>query len=262
MKLPQAGLSPLEIGGGRVEGLGEAGYRLTLPPMQHGYADAQLDDHRRLKRSAFPWQPPVRMRVRARASEANPLGTLGFGLWNDPFSLSFGQGGAARRLPAAPRAIWFFYASPPADLSLAPGAPPNGWKASCIHSPYVPALLLAPLAAAGLAAAQIPFLRRPVLKRAVGGLRASEVQVAASLAGWHEYEIFWGSGRALFKVDGEAVLEAAAPPAGPLGFVAWIDNQYAIASPEKGFHFGVLPTSREQGLELSELSLAVVPSTG
>ncbi|MGH2606335.1 MAG: hypothetical protein ACRDG5_07055, partial [Anaerolineales bacterium] len=106
-----------------------------------------------------------------------------------------------------------------------------------------------------------PFLRRPVLNRAVGGLRGSEVPVAASLAEWHEYEILWRSCRATFKVDGDVVLEAGAPPAGPLGFVAWIDNQYAVASPEKGFHFGVLPTSREQGLELSELSVAVVPST-
>jgi hypothetical protein len=255
-------LSPLEIGGGRVETMAEAGYRLTLPPMPRGYADAQLDDHRRLRRSAFPWRPPVRIRVRARASEASPIGTLGFGLWNDPFSLSLGQGGAARRLPTAPRAIWFFYASPPADLSLSPGAPPNGWKASCLDSPSVPALLLAPVAAAGLAAAQIPFLRRTVLKRALGGLRGSEVPIAASLADWHEYEILWRGGRALFKIDGEVVLEAAAPLTGPLGFVAWIDNQYAVASPEKGFHFGVLATSREQGLELSELSVAVVPSTG
>ncbi len=262
MRIPQASLSPFEIGGGRVEALGEAGYHLTLPPMQRGYADAQVDDHRRLRRSAFPWRPTVQMRVRARASEANPLGTLGFGLWNDPFSLSLGQGGGARKLPAAPRAIWFFYASSPADLSLAPGAPPNGWKASCLDSPSVPALLLGPAAAAGLLAARIPLLRRPLLKRALGSLRASEVLLSASLADWHEYEIFWKSGRASFRVDGDVVLEAHAPPAGPLGFVAWIDNQYAVASAEKGFHFGILATSREQRLELSDLSLAVVPPTG
>lgn len=258
----QPELSPLEIGGGRVEALGQGGYRLTVPPMLRGYADAQVDDHRRLKRSAFPWRPPMRMRVRARANMANPLGTLGFGLWNDPLSLSLGQGGAARRLPAVPRAIWFFYASPPADLALSSGGPAHGWKASCLDSPSVPSLLLGTAAAAGVLAARIPLLRRPVMRRALDRLTAAEVLLAASLAEWHEYEIDWRGGRALFRVDGEVVLEAEAPPAGPLGFVAWIDNQYAIASPEKGFHFGVLATRREQRLEMSDLSLAVVSSTG
>jgi hypothetical protein len=38
--------------------------------------------------------------------------------------------------------------------------------------------------------------------------------------------------------------------------VTWIDNQYAVASPEKGFRFGVIPTSREQWLEISDLEIS------
>lgn len=240
---------------------GEGGYHLILPARSEGYADAQIDDHRRLKRSAFPWRPPVRLRLRARASESNPPGTLGFGLWNDPFSLSLGQGGAARRLPSSPGAAWFFYASAPADLALAPGAPPNGWKASCLNAPWLPPWLLAPAGAIALGATHIPFLRRRVLRRAIDSLRASEVVLSTSLDEWHDYEVDWRTDRALFRLDGRVVLEAASPP-GPLGFVAWIDNQYAIASPEKGFRFGVLPTHRQQGLELSDLSLSMVPAAG
>ncbi len=85
--------------------------------MPAGYANAQLDDHRRLSRSSFPWHPPVNLKLRARASGASPLGTLGFGFWNDPFSLTFGQAGAARKLPVPPRAVWFFYGSPPNDMT-------------------------------------------------------------------------------------------------------------------------------------------------
>jgi hypothetical protein len=37
--------------------------------------------------------------------------------------------------------------------------------------------------------------------------------------------------------------------------VVWIDNQYAIASPEKGFRFGVIPTGHQQWLEISDLEI-------
>ena len=92
----------LEIGGGEVEITSEAVARMTIPELSRGYADAQLDDYRDKSRKRFPWYPPLHLKLRARASESNPTGTLGFGFWNDPFTLSLGQGGAARRLPSAP----------------------------------------------------------------------------------------------------------------------------------------------------------------
>jgi hypothetical protein len=51
------------------------------------------------------------------------------------------------------------------------------------------------------------------------------------------------------------VHSAVDPPTGPLGFVAWIDNQFAVASPEGGFRFGTLATQEEQWLEIENLSL-------
>jgi hypothetical protein len=35
------------------------------------------------------------------------------------------------------------------------------------------------------------------------------------------------------------------PPPGPLGFVAWIDNQYAIATPQGSLRFGTVSSSAE-----------------
>ena len=43
------------------------------------------------------------------------------------------------------------------------------------------------------------------------------------------------------------------PPRGPLGFVLWIDNQYAVASLEGRFGFGVLPLPETQWLEVDGL---------
>jgi len=47
-------------------------------------SDAQLDDYHGLRRGQWPWRPPLRMSVRARASQAEPVGTAVLAL-NDPF---------------------------------------------------------------------------------------------------------------------------------------------------------------------------------
>lgn len=233
----------------------EGSLRLSMPPKGRGYADAQIDDYHRLPRRRFRWRPPLRLSLRARASSPTPLGTLGFGFWNDPFSLSLGQGGAARRLPASPRAIWFFYASPPNDFTFSAGLAGHGWRAMTLSGPRVPSLLLLPAAMGVVIFSRLPGVRRPLLRAALRSVRASEASLAASLGAWHEYVLEWHACEAIFTVDGQTVLVAPHPPPPPLGFVAWIDNQYAVASPKAGFGFGVLATSESQWLEIRDLSL-------
>ncbi len=229
--------------------------RLVLPPVCKDYADAQIDDTQRLPRRRFRWSPPLLLTVQARASSAAPVGTLGFGFWNDPFTFSLGQGGAARRLPAPPRAIWFFYGSPPNDFAFCPGSPGCGWKAMSLSGPHVPSLVVLPAAAAAVALSRVPLARRFVLRAALASIRASEQVLPVALDGWHEYGLEWRPCEALFRVDGRVVLAAHNPPPPPLGFIAWIDNQYAVVSPEKGFGFGVLPTADAQWLEIRDLRL-------
>jgi hypothetical protein len=86
-------------------------------------------------------------------------------------------------------------------------------------------------------------------------IRVSEAQLPHPVSDWHTYEIAWEDSLARFCVDDVEVMVADHPPTGPLGFVAWIDNQYAIASPEGGFRFGVIPTGTDQRLELKELQV-------
>ena len=246
---------PLEIGCGRVRGLNADHVRFTLPAHSGGYSDAQIDDYRRLSRRSFPWNPPTQMRLEARASTPHPRGTLGFGFWNDPFSLSLGQGGAARRLPSSPQAIWFFYGSPPHDLALDPGVPGSGWKAAVLRTPRLPSLALAPLALGTIALAQIPGLKQPVIRTALQFAQAEESLISEPLNEWHRYELEWLERGARFSVDGETVLQTTIAPPAPLGFVIWIDNQYAVVSPEGGFRFGVLPLAEEQWLEIRGLEV-------
>src|SRR5437588_11904819 len=106
------------LGAGRLD-IVEDHLRMALPAIPEGeYGDAQIDDYGKLPRANFPWRPPLRMEVRARASlpaaragqvdESGGVlrGTAGFGFWNYPFSVR----GDALMLPEA---VWFFYASPP-----------------------------------------------------------------------------------------------------------------------------------------------------
>ncbi len=245
----------LEIGGGRVSASEPDRCRMILPPKQKGYTDAQLDDYRTLPRRKFAWQPPLRLRLRARASHPAPFGTLGFGFWNDPFTLALGQGGAARRLPAAPNALWFFYGSPPNDMALDPAVPGHGWKAASLRSAPVPAPLLAFPAFAAVALAQVKCLRRSIMRTALRFVRAEEQLLKTTLDAWHDYELDWRAGRAAFLVDGAQVHTSENPPSGPLGFVTWIDNQFAVASPQGGFRFGTLATPEEQWLEIEDLTI-------
>ena len=66
---------------------------------------------------------------------------------------------------------------------------------------------------------------------------------------WHTYEIRWWPDTVTFFVDDRTVLESSVSPDGPLGFVTWIDNQYAVASAGGGLRFGVVPTETEQSLD-------------
>ena len=248
-------LERLEAGGGRVREAPEGNFRLVLPPTSRGYAVAQIDDYHQLPRHRFPWRPPLRLSLGARASTPHPIGTLGFGFWNDPFTFSLGQRGAARRMPATPQAVWFFFGSPPSDMTLVIGVPGHGWKASSIDSPTIPSLLLAPLAAGAVMLTKVPCLRHWVMRVALQTINAAERLLDPSLGEWHRYSITWLSEGITFEMDGERVLTSSTQPSGPLGFVAWIDNQYAVASPDGGFHFGVLPSEDEQWLELTDLRL-------
>ena len=240
-------LQDLLIGGGRVEREGER-IRLSMPPtIKRAYADAQLDDHHGLRRSRFPNAPPARLTLRARASHPQPSGTLGFGFWNDPFSLSGG-------VLAAPNVVWFFYASPPSDMALAEGVPGRGWKAATLNAGRLSSLILAPAALAAIALTRLPGLGRPVMSAARRAVQAHEASLDdISLIEWHDYEIEWQRAEAVFRVDGVERLRSPAPPRGPLGLVVWMDNQYAIASRDGKFGFGLCEVHEEQWLDVDTL---------
>ncbi len=71
---------------------------------------------------------------------------------------------------------------------------------------------------------------------------------------WHNYALEWRADGATFWVDGSEIHRAPAPPTPPLGFVAWIDNQYAVASEQGRFGFGLIAHGEERWMEVENLS--------
>ncbi len=255
-------------GGGTLVESGSA-LRLELPGAAPGrYSDAQIDDYDNLPPSRYLWRPPLRMEVRARASHsAHPAplagtlpvpvpdepqqylrGTIGFGFWNYPFSLS----GRVLRLPDA---VWFFGASPPSNMALVPGIPGWGWKAQVVHSHRLRALAAAVPTAPAMLWARLTGRQATAARWVQRVSGAAEAPLAESLAEWHSYTLEWLPEVARFAVDGAEVLVVPDPPRGPLGFVAWIDNQYAVATPRGALGFGTLDSGSEW-LELDWLRIA------
>lgn len=240
-------------GGARIVSGDDGSLRFALDGVTPGrYADAQLDDYQGLPRRSFAGRPPVSVALRARFSHPGGQlkGTAGFGFWNDPFAMTGG------RLPALPRAVWFFYASPPSNMALALDTPGYGWKAATLDTLRPTALAVAPAAALLVSLMNVPaFYRRvwPGIQRALA-IAEQSLAARATLTEWHAYRLDWLPDVARFWVDGEIVLEASPPPGGPLGFVMWLDNQYMVATPQGRFMWGVVDMPEAQWMEVADFS--------
>jgi hypothetical protein len=244
---PAARWRPTQIGGGRLV-VTDLGLRLLVAGARAGrYADAQIDDYAGLPRRRFPWRPPLRLTVRARVS--GPLvGTAGFGFWNNPAALLGGR-------PALPAAIWFFHASPPSDMPLALGVPGHGWKVACIDATRPAALAWAPFAPPVLLLNRAPTLYRRIWPRVQRALSIAEAPIPALGQDWHTCALEWRERSARFTIDGVVVFETDRVPRGPLGFVAWLDNQWAVVTPWGQFGWGLLETAEAQWMDLGSVRI-------
>lgn len=237
----------LEQGTGRVERLPDRIRLFRASATEREYSNAQICD----REGPPPWRPPLTMTVRARFSHpAKRLrGTAGFGFWN----AAVAPGVRGFR---PPRTAWFFFGGPPHDVPLALGVPGCGFKAAVLDARRLAFFGLLPTAPLGFLLMRVPALYRrlwPVAQRAIGVSEASLAHV--DLTAPHTYALRWEVRGATFAVDGETVLSAPTAPAGPLAFVAWIDNGYAVATPQGRFGLGLVAEPESQWLDVEELRI-------
>lgn len=228
---------------------------LEIPPSPSSkYRLAQLDDYSGLRRSEFRWNPRTTLRLLARVSESTVPGTWGFGLWNDPFSIALGLGGMTQIFPVLPNAAWFFFASAENYLSFRNDKPSSGFLAAAFHSPQKSPILLVPQ----LALFPLLFFRswakriRTKLSRIIG---EDSAHLNVDVTQWNEYEMDWKTDKVEFFVNREPVLVSRTTPAGPLGLVIWIDNQYASFKSTGEIKTGVLKSSTPVRMEIEELEI-------
>jgi hypothetical protein len=241
--------------GAAVEEISSGQWNFSLPagdPTRYRWA--QLDDYLSRPRRAFRWVPPLRLEINARVSSSQIPGTWGFGFWNDPFNASLGMGGMARRLPALPNAAWFFYASPPNYLAFSDHHPAQGLLAVVFSSPLIPSPLLAPAVLA------LPLLAWRPTARLLRGMApclihedAARLEIDSTL--WHHYALVWSKEQVNFLLDGQVVFTTKIAPRGKMGFVLWIDNQYAAFTPNGKVSFGRLGCTEPVWMEVNSIKV-------
>lgn len=230
-------------------GITSRGWRLSIPPGNaQSYRLAQLDDQLGLRRSAYPWRAPARLRLRARVSAEAASGTWGFGFWNDPYGFSLGAGERFQRLPTLPQAAWFFCASQRCFLSFRDDKPGKGFYAQVFRSSGFSANLVK-------AFITLPFAPRTSRRLLRSIISEDGAPVVPNPCEWHAYSIDWSASACIFSIDSSAILETPMSPRGPLGIVIWIDNQYAAFEPNGRIAWGVESNASEQWLELEDLKI-------
>jgi hypothetical protein len=232
------------VGVGRAEARADALVLATEEATAGTLADAQLDDYHGREHWALRWRPPLRLTLRARWSRpASELrGTTGFGFWNDPLD-------AKGRFVAAPSYVWFFHASP--SPALVAGAM-RGGRVSRVAI------------AAGNLALRLPGLDRIATRLGERRVAGSELAlpVGLDLTAWHDFAIDWRADGVAFRIDGTvlATTPSAQTPAGPLGFVAWIDNNRLETDASGRDQFGRIDAPGRQALAIERVLIEADPA--
>jgi hypothetical protein len=228
----------------------EESWKLWIPAgSAREYRLAQIDDYAGLRRSRYPWRPPVTVSLRARISNASAPGTWGFGLWNDPFGLSIGGGSELLRLPALPQCAWFFGASPRSYLSFQDDMPASGFFAQTLMSaPASGGLIRAALA--------LPFAPRASRRLVARFVKEDGKQISVQPEMWHTYAVEWRENGTTFLVDDLLIMESQATPKAPLGLVIWIDNQFAAFRPHERPRWGLEAAGAACWLEVERVRVS------
>jgi len=233
----------------------EGTLQLRIPSGPAGrYRLAQLDDYSHLPRKNFPWRPGSSFHVQMRASTNQIPGTWGIGFWNNPFGMAILTRVEMLRLPALPESAWFFFASSHNYLSFRDDLPAHGALAATfrVRARAKPWLALAvPL----LPLYAIPAVARSLRKLIRKTILEDSYKLPIDPTDWHDYHLDWQKEKAVFQIDGQSLFVTEIVPDQSLGFVLWIDNQYAAFRPDGQLRFGTLENPAAAWIEIRQLTM-------
>lgn len=237
-----------QVGQGSVVRRPRSVHFTLLPCDDTAYHNAQITEYTPEKKD-FQFKPPLRLQVKAYSSlhPNNMVGTAGFGFWNHPFE-------PGKRFAVRPQTLWFFFSSPKSNIALAKGVPGNGWKAATFDAKRWQFAVLAPLLPIGVLLMRIPPVYNALWGIGQQAIGVTEAALDKNLLNMeHIYTLEWRKDGATFRVDDDIVHETRNVPQNPLGFVAWMDNQYMILTPQGHFKSGFSAVKQPQALVLSEI---------
>jgi hypothetical protein len=234
-------------------------WQLSLPTSATtAYSNAQISDYNQERH--FIMRPPLRLELEAWMDVAHVShklddvlrGTAGFGWWNHPFAPD-----ARLRDVRLPQAVWFFFSGRDSRMPLARNQPAYGWKAATFNAQQMLFYALLPLAPLGFVVMRVPYLHRRLWGIGQKALGVHEQHLeTTTLLQKHTYRIdWWGKHGADFYVNDVRILHAPSAPDSALGFVAWLDNQYAIVTPQGQFGWGIAPTPAPVSLMLQNVQI-------
>ena len=175
------------------------------------------------------------------------MGQLALVFWNHMFAPN-------ERGFRIPQAVWFFFGSSPNNIALAKGVAGYGWKVATFNAQQWKFYGLLPLAPLGFLLMRNKMIYDKLWHIGQDAIGVSEAALdTALLNDFHSYTIDWRTDGATFAVDGQIVMQTDAVPTKALGFIAWIDNQYAIVTPQGNFGWGLLDVPQSQSLILQDI---------
>jgi hypothetical protein len=136
-------------------------------------------------------------------------------------------------------------------MALAKGVAGYGWKAATLDASRPGFLALAPTAPIGIFLMRVPALYRTLYPIAQQALGVAEAIISSPITEWHTYTLNWLGSEVRFTVDDQLVLTAPFSPRAPLGFILWVDNQFAIVTPQGRLGGGVIGLEASQWLEVN-----------
>jgi len=134
--------------------------------------------------------------------------------------------------------------------------PGTGFKCAVFDAGNWAFFSLLPFAPIGALLMRIPVLHRllwPLGQRPIG---VDEYRLETeTLKTPHRYGIAWHRNEVVFEVDRSVVFRTRRVPRGRLGFVAWVDNQYAVVRPQGTLRFGLTRAEQPQHLFIRDIEL-------
>ena len=109
--------------------------------------------------------------------------------------------------------------------------------------------------ALGNLALRMPGVGRLATSAAERVVRGGDLPLTDDLTAWRDYELVWRPDGVTFAVDGVTLGQIGAAPAGPLGFVAWMDNQWAALRDDGTMAGGYLAVAAPQWLDIARIEI-------